>query len=63
MNCVAKLRTNYHLLIVLLITDHSKSADLNSLHLNDPYPLYEAKRQIDNLIREWSVPAIPNADL
>jgi len=33
----------------------AKSADLPSLHLNDPYALYEAKREIDSLIREWSV--------
>ncbi|XP_037033398.1 dipeptidyl peptidase 2-like [Bradysia coprophila] len=38
---------------------HSKSADLASLHLNDPYPLYEAKRQVDSVIREWSVRPTP----
>jgi len=42
--------------ISINIDYHSKSADLNSLHLNDPYSLYEAKRQIDGLIRDWSRP-------
>lgn len=53
------MSTNY----ALLIPDHSKSADLSSLHLNDPYPLYEAKRQIDGMIREWSIPTSPNTNL
>ncbi|KAJ6646561.1 Dipeptidyl peptidase 2 [Pseudolycoriella hygida] len=41
--------------ISINIDYHSKSSDLGSLHLNDPYPLYEAKRQIDGLVREWSI--------
>lgn len=52
----------YCQLMALLIIDHSKSADLASLHLNDPYPLYEAKRQIDGLIREWSNHTIQNTN-
>lgn len=40
----------------MLITDHSKSADLDSLHLTDPYQLYEAKREISEIVRQWSLP-------